>query len=103
MTALNGWNERGRRAGSCVLLRRSIEVVSGKYQLILAGCLAGVMVLTLGMLGSLLYRKKEKLKELVLSFLAFEGLLMLELCFEVWVHRLSLLWPSFQFCVTSFD
>jgi hypothetical protein len=85
VTALNGWSNKGQRADGCVLLRRSIEVTASQPQAILAGSLAGVMVLTLGMLGYLMYRKKEKLKELMLSFLAFEGLLAMELCFEAWV------------------
>jgi hypothetical protein len=68
------------------------------------------MVLTMGMLGYLLYRKKENTKELVLSFLSFEGLLMLELCLEVWVtprlcyrRRVALICPSNtqrEFCFT---
>jgi hypothetical protein len=63
VTALNGWSNKGQRADGCVLLRRSIEVTASQPQAILAGSLAGVMVLTLGMLGYLMYRKKEKLKE----------------------------------------
>jgi hypothetical protein len=104
VTALNG------SVGPCELLRRPIEVTSDKTQQILAGGLAGVMVLSMGMLGYLLYRKKENTKELVLSFLSFEGLLMLELCFEVWVtprlcyrRRVALICPSNtqrKFCFT---
>jgi hypothetical protein len=91
VVALNG------SAGRCKLLSRSIEVASSKSQEIVAGCLAGAMVLTLGMLGYLLYRKKEKLKEVMLSFLEFEGLLMLELCLEAWVTL------RFRFRVARFE
>jgi hypothetical protein len=97
VTALNGWSNKGQRAGNCTLLRRWIEVTSSKSQAIIAGCLAGVMVLTLGLLGYLMYRKKEELKELMLSFLAFEGLLVMELCFEAWV-ALSATTPSSDSC-----
>ena len=44
-----------------------------------------------------LARVMEKLKELMLSFLAFEGLLVMELCFEAWV-ALSAATPSSDSC-----
>ncbi len=97
VTALKGWSDNKKSVGSCVLLSRSIEIVSSKSQLILAGCLGGIMVLMLGMLGYLLYRKKERLREVAMSFLAFEGLLVLEMCLEAWVRLLVLLMPSFRF------
>jgi hypothetical protein len=83
--ALKGSNNRGQSMGRCILLRRSIEVFPEKTQSILAGSLAGVMVLTLGMLGYLLYRNKESWKRALFSFLSFEGLLVLEMCMEIWV------------------
>jgi hypothetical protein len=87
VTAVDGWSNRRQTVGRCELLRRSIEVTPNKAQVILAGSLAGVMVLTLGMLGYLLHRKREEMKQALLSFLSFEGLLVLELCLEVWVRR----------------
>ncbi len=99
MTAVNGWCNRRQTVGRCELLRRSIEVTPNKAQVILAGSLAGVMVLTLGMLGYLLHRKQEEMKQALLSFLSFEGLLVLELCLEVWVRRIAPCAPSSQFCV----
>jgi hypothetical protein len=38
VTALNGWSNKGQRAGNCTLLRRWIEVTSSKSQAIVAGC-----------------------------------------------------------------
>jgi hypothetical protein len=83
--ALKGSSNRGQSVGRCILLSRSIEVSPDKTQRILAGSLAGVMVLTLGMLGYLLYRKQQMWKQAMISFLSFEGLLVLEICMEVWV------------------
>jgi hypothetical protein len=51
-------------------------------------------VLALGMLAYLLKRKQEQIKQALLSFLSFEGLLMLELCFEVWVRHFAPSAPS---------
>jgi hypothetical protein len=85
VTALKGWSSRRQAVCPCELLRRSIEVKTNKAHLILAGCLAGVMALTLGVLAYLLHRKQEELKQALLSFLSFEGLLVMELCLEVWV------------------
>jgi hypothetical protein len=84
--ALNGSSNHGQSMGECTLLHRSITVSPNKARLILAGCLAGAVLLTLGMLAYLLYRKQDALKQALLSFLSFEGLLVLELCFEVWVR-----------------
>ena len=103
VTAVKGWSDERKSVGSCVLLSRSIEIESSKSQLILAGCLGGVMVLTLGMLGYLLYRKKERLREVAMSFLAFEGLLVLEMCLEAWVRLSMLLMPSLPCVFERFD
>jgi hypothetical protein len=84
--ALNGSSNHGQSIGPCILLHRSITVSPNKARLILAGCLAGAVLLTLGMLAFLLYRNQDALKRALLSFLSFEGLLVLELCFEVWVR-----------------
>jgi hypothetical protein len=56
-----------------------------KTQLILAGSLACAMVLTLGVLSYVMYKKQPAMKQVLRSLLSFEGFLMLELCFEVWV------------------
>jgi hypothetical protein len=92
--ALNGWKDGGPGPGPCILLHRSIDVRPNTFQRIVAGCLVGVMVLALGMLAYLLKRKQEQIKQALLSFLSFEGLLMLELCFEVWVRHFAPSAPS---------
>jgi len=52
--------------------------------LILAGCLASVLLLAAGALGHLLYKNRGKASELLISFLSFEGLLLVEFVLEVW-------------------
>ena len=80
----SGWNETVSRAQSCDLLHRVITVVPDRSQLILAGCLASVLLLAAGALGHLLYKNRGKASELLISFLSFEGLLLVEFLLEVW-------------------
>jgi hypothetical protein len=102
VTALNGWSNDGQSAGRCIMWHRSIEVSPNKAQLILAGCLAGAMVLTLGMMGYLLYRKRDEMKRTLQSFLAFEGLLVIELCLEAWVGPVVVpCVPTFCLCTVE--
>jgi hypothetical protein len=91
-----GWNETVAREQSCVLLHRVITVVPDRSQLILAGCLASVLLLAAGALGYLLYKNRGKASELLISFLSFEGLLLVEMLLEVWggsptTHTLAVL------------
>jgi hypothetical protein len=41
-------------------------------------------VLGFGVLGYLLYRRKQQLKQLLLSFINFEGILIAEVIFDGW-------------------
>ena len=83
VTATSGWSAAGG-ATSCVVLRRKITVVSDKKQLILAACLAAVIVIFLGALGYLIHKNRERAKEMLISFLSFEGRLLGEVCLEIW-------------------
>ncbi len=51
---------------------------SNTGQLITGGAIAAFMVLGLGFLGYLLYRHRERAKEVLISFLSFEGALAFE-------------------------
>jgi hypothetical protein len=85
--ASRGWSHANSRVQSCVLLpaRSSvITVVSDRSQVILAGCLATVLLLATGVLGHLLYKNRGKALALLVSFLSFEGLLIIETLLEVW-------------------
>jgi hypothetical protein len=82
----SGWNHTTRNVTRCELMRTMIVVESDSKEIIVAACLASVLVLTLGLLGYLVYRNKERAKEILLSFLNFEGLLIAELCMEAWVR-----------------
>jgi hypothetical protein len=81
-----GWNHTMQNVTRCELMRTMIVVESDSKEIIVAACLASVLVLTLGLLGYLVYRNKERAKEILLSFLNFEGLLIVELCMEAWVR-----------------
>ena len=70
-----------RKAAICCTV---IAVVPDRSQLILAGCLASVLLLAAGALGYLLYKNRGKASELLISFLSFEGLLLVETLLEVW-------------------
>jgi hypothetical protein len=86
VSALRGWNQSARAvATSCVLFRRQVTVEKDTKQIIIAAALASFLVLTLGMLGLLAYKQKKRLKELVFSFITFEGILVAEILFELWV------------------
>ena len=70
-----------RKAAICCTV---IAVVPDRSQLILAGCLASVLLLAAGALGYLLYKNRGKASELLISFLSFEGMLLVETLLEVW-------------------
>jgi hypothetical protein len=80
----NGWSSANSRVQSCVLLQRVITVNPDRSQVILAGCLASVLLVATGALGHLLYKNRGKALKLLLSFLSFEGLLVVETLLEVW-------------------
>jgi hypothetical protein len=81
-----GWRQARQNAMPCELMRMTVKVESDSKQIIVAACLASVLVLSLGLLGYLMYRSRERSKALLLSFLNFEGYLIAELCLEAWVR-----------------
>ena len=80
----NGWSSANSSVQSCVLLERVINVIPDRSQVILAGCLASVLLLATAALAHLLYKNRGKALKLLLSFLSFEGLLVVETLLEVW-------------------
>jgi hypothetical protein len=86
VSASGGWNQSARAvAASCVLFRRQVTVEKDTKQIIIAAALASFLILALGVLGLLAYKQKKRLKELVFSFITFEGILVAEILFELWV------------------
>jgi hypothetical protein len=85
VTATNAWRaSTGNKTSTCELMRRRIEISIDTRQTGLAAGLACMFVLVCGILGYLLYKKREQLKQLALSFLAFEGILVAEISAEIW-------------------
>ena len=82
-----GWSEADARVKDCILLRRVITVVPDRSQAILAGCLASALLLAGGAVGYLLHKNRERALRLFLSFLSFEGLLLVEVLLELWGTR----------------
>ena len=82
-----GWSEADARVMDCILLRRVITVVPDRSQAILAGCLASALLLAGGAVGYLLHKNRERALRLFLSFLSFEGLLLVEVLLELWGTR----------------
>ena len=87
--AVNGWNHPSSRTEPCVLFETTIHVQSDNIQLIVAGALSSLLILTIGLLTYLLARNRAKAKELLMSFLEFEGSLVLEIVLELWVRPRS--------------
>jgi hypothetical protein len=92
---LNALNESTGPVDRCVIFRRTVllrcasgtvetfgmcvvDTGSSTGQLIAGGSIAAFMVLGLGTLGYLMYRHRERAKEVLLSFLSFEGALAFE-------------------------
>jgi hypothetical protein len=80
----HGWSQADSRTRDCVLLHRVITVIPDRSQVILAGCLASVLLLATGGVGYVLLRNKERALSLFLSFLSFEGLMLIEVLLELW-------------------
>jgi hypothetical protein len=71
--------------GGCVA-----DTGSTTGQLITGGTIAAFMVLGLGVLGYLIYRHRERAKEVLLSFLSFEGALAFECAHRLLTVRRAL-------------
>jgi hypothetical protein len=82
--AAHGWSQADARMKDCVLFHRVIAVVPDRSQVILAGCLASVLLVAAGALGYLMLKNREKAMHLLISFLTFEGLLIVEVLLELW-------------------
>ena len=82
-----GWSEADARVKDCILLRRVITVIADRRQAILAGCLASVLLLAGVAVGHLLHKNRERALRIFLSFLSFEGLLLVEVLLELWGTR----------------
>ena len=70
--------------GSCYLPRHSITATADKTQFIIGLALAG-LVLVIGAVGGyLLFKRRERAKEFLLSFLSFERTLSADIAMELW-------------------
>jgi hypothetical protein len=80
----HGWSQVSSCVQSCAVLHRIITVTPDRSQVILAGCLALVLLLAAGVAGHLLYKNRDRALKLLISFLSFEGFLLIEVLLEVW-------------------
>ncbi len=62
---------------------------SDRTQMIIAGCIAAGAILVLGLLAWLLFKNKERAKELLSSFASVEGVLTVKIGLEAWYERLT--------------
>jgi hypothetical protein len=68
----------------CTLLSLKVTVTSDTTQMIVAGCIAGAVIILVVALGVFLRRNRHRAAELILSLISYEGLLTGELCLETW-------------------
>jgi hypothetical protein len=76
--------------GACVLLKTTITVDSDKTQIYVAAGISSLMALTLGVLGWLLYKHRQRSRQLLMSFMHFEGVLVRSSHTSVAVRRMRL-------------
>jgi hypothetical protein len=72
---------------ACTLRRLTVTVTSDKTQMIVIGCIAGAAIVVLAVLAFLVWKNRDRAKELVFSLLSYEGLLTGEVCIEAWYAR----------------
>jgi hypothetical protein len=72
------------QGGKCTLLRLKVTVTSDTTQMIVAGCIAGAVIILVAALGVFLWRNRHRAAELILSLISYEGLLTGELCLDTW-------------------
>jgi hypothetical protein len=89
VTAVSGWTLSGGTVG-CVLFRRSITVTSDAKQIVLASCLAALLVLSAAVFGFMLYRNRARAGEFLRSIFSLELFLVVEMCAEIWVRPLRI-------------
>jgi hypothetical protein len=90
VSAVNGWDSTSSRVTKCVLLRRTIEIAPAiNVKMIIAGAVAGALLLSLLLLMVYLVRShyKEEARRIVISFMKHEGVLAVKLAWEFWVRR----------------
>ena len=85
----SGWSQLVPDLEGCELLRQRVTVQSDRTQMIIAGCIAAGAILVLALLLWLLYKNKERAKELVSSFASVEGVLTFKIGLEAWCERLT--------------
>ena len=81
LTVHNGWNGSATPV-DCVLLETLLTVddASDAQRLVVAGVVAALMACFIVLLLILVHRNKHKVKAFMISFMSFEGLLMIEIC-----------------------
>ena len=85
----SGWSQLVPDLEGCELLRQRVTVQSDRTQLLFAGCIAAGAILVLALLMSLLFKNKERAKELLSSFASVEGVLTVKISLEAWCERLT--------------
>ena len=80
------WDEVERNRTRCTLLEGTLEVsaVADQKQLILAACLAAVVAIFVGVLVYVIRKNRERAKEMLISFVSYEGRLVGEILLEIW-------------------
>ena len=85
----SGWSQLVPNVKGCELLRQRVTVQSDRTQLTIAGCIAAGAILVLALLLWLLYKNKDRAKELLSSFASVEGVLTVKIGLEAWCERLT--------------
>ncbi len=76
VSAFDAYLDTTGHTARCILLRQVVHVESENVQIYIAAGLASLLVLTLGVLAYLLIKNRDRARELLLSFLLFEGVLV---------------------------
>ena len=86
VTLEDAWDEAQRARWHCTLLEGTLEVsaVADQKQLILAACLAAVVAIFAGALVYVIRKNRERAKEMLISFVSYEGRLVGEVLLEIW-------------------
>jgi hypothetical protein len=76
--------------GQCSLLPfRTLTVVSDLMQLIVAGCVAGVVVLVMALILFFAWKHRHRVQGLLFSLVSYEGILSAEVSIEAWYGNRS--------------
>ena len=85
VTATSAWTRSGSKA-SCVLFHRVITVQADAKQIILASCVAALLVVSGGGFAFMLYRNRARAREYLRSIFSLELFLAVDICVELWVR-----------------